>query len=156
MSLICFSFWPKSQVLKFCQYVNYLPLMSLSDSSAHIMTASAETRGWTHPRYPLTPPPSLQYVLQYKWIEIRFFTFLFDSPYPHNTFRPFWGCLYIVFRRHCPNPNPHTEWTARGPWRDIHWIWQRVYWIRIVDYTFNSALFPPQSRSGFKVMYKLI
>lgn len=34
----------------------------------------------------------------------------------------------------------HTEWTASGPWGDIHWIWQNMYWIRITDCTFNKTL----------------
>ncbi len=31
----------------------------------------------------------------------------------------------------------HTELTASRLWGDIWWIWQKVYWIRSVDCTFN-------------------
>ena len=31
----------------------------------------------------------------------------------------------------------NTEWTARRPWRTIHWIWQKVYGIRVMDSTFK-------------------
>ena len=31
----------------------------------------------------------------------------------------------------------NTERTARGPWGAIHWIWQKVYGITIVDCTFK-------------------
>ena len=31
----------------------------------------------------------------------------------------------------------HKEQTAGGPWGAIHWIWEKVNWIRIVDPTFN-------------------
>ncbi len=40
----------------------------------------------------------------------------------------------------------HTEWKASGPWGDILWIWQKVYWIIIVDYTFKPN-FPIWHRS---------
>ncbi len=35
----------------------------------------------------------------------------------------------------------HTERKASGPWGDILWIWQKVYWIRIVDYTFSLSVY---------------
>ncbi len=31
----------------------------------------------------------------------------------------------------------HTRRIASGPWGDILWIWQKVYWLRIIDYTFK-------------------
>ena len=35
----------------------------------------------------------------------------------------------------------HThKQTASRPWGDLHWIWQKVYWIRITYSTFNSVL----------------
>ena len=33
----------------------------------------------------------------------------------------------------------HTEWTARGLWGVIHFIWQKVYWIIMVNLTFNVS-----------------
>lgn len=33
----------------------------------------------------------------------------------------------------------HTELTASSPKGDIHWIWQKVRWISINDYTFNDS-----------------
>ncbi len=33
----------------------------------------------------------------------------------------------------------HTEQKVSGPWGDILWIWQKVYCIRVVDYTFNCV-----------------
>ena len=35
--------------------------------------------------------------------------------------------------------NAHTEWTASRLWGDICWIWQKVYWIRIADFTFKVS-----------------
>ncbi len=35
----------------------------------------------------------------------------------------------------------HTERKASGPWGDILWIWQKVFWIIIEDYTFNTCKF---------------
>ncbi len=33
--------------------------------------------------------------------------------------------------------NAHTEWKASGPWGEILWIWQKMFWIRIVGCTFK-------------------
>ncbi len=33
----------------------------------------------------------------------------------------------------------HTEQKASRPWGDILWIWQKVYWIRFIDYAFQQS-----------------
>ncbi len=35
----------------------------------------------------------------------------------------------------------HTELKASGPWGDILWVWQKVFWIIIVDYTFKLSIY---------------
>ncbi len=35
----------------------------------------------------------------------------------------------------------HTGRKASGPWGDILWIWQKAFWIIIVDYTFKLKLY---------------
>lgn len=45
----------------------------------------------------------------------------------------------------------HKERTAGGPWVNICWIWQGVYWIRINGCTFNKACDLEQMISNFRI-----
>ena len=51
-------------------------------------------------------------------------------------------CLFAIHKLLCKNIRflfrANTERTAIGPWGAISWNWQKVYGIRIADWTFNT------------------
>lgn len=59
---------------------------------------------------------------------------------------PDWMCLFVSYLQSqgwvwTPDFfSAHTERTASGPQRDIHWIWHKVYRIRITDSTLKVHL----------------
>ncbi len=55
-------------------------------------------------------------------------------------------CLFPIYRARAGYE--HTEQTANRLWGDIHWIWQKVYLIRIADCTFKSNRFVSTSHNG--------
>ncbi len=62
-------------------------------------------------------------------------------------------CLFLIYRARAVYEyqtffqRAHTERTASRPQGDICWIWQKVYWIRIADFTFKAKLLSTSQKS---------